>query len=159
MRNQLYQLLAVVMLLLTGTSCQEDFDKRYHLTDNFIEFEDAVTTTVAVGKDYPLLRKTVTAALEPVALQVNMTGTQFSSDQELRWQIVQEESTAVQGRDYDLIDNQTVTLAANSSRTQVRIQPLATGESGTILVLELVGNDHIKPMENYKRVGIQWTFQ
>ncbi len=150
--------MAFVLILVTGSSCQEDFNERYLMVDNYIEFEDAVSTTVAVGKNYPILTRNVTAAMEPISLQINMTGKQFANNQTLAWAVVSEESTAVEGRDYELVGGSSVVLDAQQSQTHLQIQPLASGVDGSVLVLELIGNELIKPMANYKRVGLRINY-
>lgn len=146
------------LLLLTFTSCQEDYNERYLLVDNYIEFEEAVSATVAVGKNFPIINKTVAASYDAFRLQINMTGEQLTSDQNLAWRVVEEESTAVAGRDYEIENGGVLVLPASSSQAFLGVKPLNGGQNGSVLVLELVGNDFVEPMENYKRLGLRFVF-
>lgn len=161
MKNNITKTLLFLFIMVGTSACQKDFDSRFHLEDQFVEFEDAVTTTVAVGKDYPILTRTLSVVNPSISLQINMSGIQFGSDQQLSWRIVAEESTAVEGRDFRSAsgDGNTVQLKANTSKTNLVLEALPnTGQGSTLIVLEMVGNDLIKPMEKYKRVGIRCIY-
>jgi hypothetical protein len=160
MKKYLIKCFMLLIVVAGMTACQKDFDERFHLEDQFIEFEDAVTTTVAVGKNYPVLTRTLSATNGSVSLQINMSGLQSGADQPLAWKVVTEESTAVEGRDFRAsLNGNSVELKANSSKTNLVLEALpATGQGSTLVVLELVGNDMIKPMEKYKRVGIRCIY-
>ncbi|NGF58165.1 hypothetical protein G5B00_16745 [Parapedobacter sp. SGR-10] len=149
---------ALVFVLLLG-SCQEDFDLRYQLEDNYIEFEDAVTTTFIVGKDYPIISRVIKPGEDEITLQVNMSGLQSNEDQHLTWKIVAEESTAAENVDFAVIGGtKSFVLPALQSKGYIRLAPTSSGAGNTLLVLELVGTDKIKVSNNYKRVGVRCEY-
>lgn len=147
-----------MLVLSTFFACQKDFNERYLLTDNNIEFEDAATTTVAVGKNYPIVTRTISPTNTEVSFQVNLSGSQFSEDQTLAFRIVDSETTSVEGRDFTIAGGKTFVLAKGSSKGSIKIQALGTGVGSTLLVLELVGNDKIKMSKNYSRVALRCIY-
>ena len=157
MKRNIFYLFALIMAL--GLSaCQKDFNERYLITDNSLEFEDAVTTTFAVGKDYPIVTRTVNPGNAEVSFQVNLMGLQPTENQNLQFRIVDGETTAVEGRDFAIANGKVFTINAGSSKGNIKIQSLPTGVGTTLLVLELVGNDKVKVSKNYRRVGVRCVY-
>ncbi|NGM63372.1 hypothetical protein G5B30_15790 [Sphingobacterium sp. SGG-5] len=151
-------LVASVFVLLMG-ACQEDFDLRYQLEDSYIEFEDAVTSTFAVGKDYPIISRVVEPSGDEVVLQVNMSGLQSSEDQRLTWKIIAEESTAAENVDFTIAGgDKSFVLPAHQNKGYIRLAPTSSGVGHSLLVLELVGTDKVKVSNNYKRVGVKCEY-
>lgn len=99
----------------------------------------------------------------PVRLRVNLVGAHRSSDEVLTFKVLTDVTPtapnmlATAGTHYN-ITGTTFTIPANSSFGEVVINIVNPGVSSTNpreVHVELVGNDNIKPSENYKRVGIR----
>lgn len=146
--------LCAILIAVLMTSCMEDYNDRYFLKEHFVEFEEATMRGKALGKDYVVANGKVTADGEGVVLQVNLVGAQLDVDQAVKFQVVTDETTAVAGRDYTLSDETSLAIPANSSFGYITVSPTATGEGETLLVLELLGNELIKPSENYKKLAV-----
>lgn len=156
----------LILNLLFSVSCIE---QEYPLfEDSLVEWDATVMNNPVLGKDFPLLVRVPrpTFALAPsdplitrrtgtLKLRVNFVSPQKEKDEIISFRIVTDETTAVEGVHYS-ISNQ-VTIGANSSFADVLLEILNPGPgTGSVdLVLELLGNDIVKPSELYKRVGIR----
>ncbi len=156
-RDHIFFLIGILMLN-TLFACQKDLNERYLLTDNSIEFEDAASTTVAVGKDYPIVTRTISPTNTEVSFQVNLSGTQFNEDQTFQVKLVNAETTSVENRDFSVNGDKTFTIPKGKSKGTVKVQASGTGIGSTVLVLELVGNDKIKVSKNYSKVGVRCVY-
>lgn len=150
-RNILW--VALVLIGMT-TSCFENYEERYLFTDLRVEFQDAVVRNNASGRDYPVL------PLQPVGERgytVNLFGGQLTSPANLQFRVDAEASNAVEGVHYSLPNDNYFEIEANSSFGEVVVEKLAfpTVQGQIILVLELVGDEHIEASENHKRIGVR----
>jgi hypothetical protein len=140
------------------------------------------STINGVAKDYTLLtrrpqygRTTLTSATASFAadtlitrnwaatngvfrLRVNLVGPQRPEATQISYIVVPSpETTAIAGTHYGTLSGK-VTIPANSSFGYVEIPILNPGVSSTTpadLVLELQGNDSVKPSPKYDRIGIR----
>src|SRR5690606_35782478 len=78
------------------------------------------------------------------------------TDQTISYRVVPEETTAIEGLHYNIPNNGTFVIPANSTTGYLSLDVLDfPAETGTnTVVLELIGNDQIKVSENYKRIGV-----
>jgi len=127
----------------------------YHVATRTPPFGIPTTTANSVA-----INRSLTT---PVRLRVNLVGAQRSNDEVLSFRVltdvtpVSPNMLAVSGTHYTITGN-TFTIPANSSFGEIVINIVNPGVSSTNpreVHLELIGNDNIKPSENYKRVGIR----
>lgn len=153
-----YKLIIVLISVLFASSCMEDYNERYLLKDYFVEFEEATQKSKAVGKDYVIAAETIKRFGEPVLLQVNLVAPQFEVDQLIKYRVVEEETTAVQGLDYQIDQFGELLFKANSSFSTILVWPTTKGKGETILVLQLEGNEMIKSSKNYEKIAIRCVY-
>lgn len=151
-------LIALISVVLFSSSCMEDYNERYLMNDYFVEFEEATIKSKAVEKDYVISAETIKSEGKDILVQVNLVGPQFQEDQIINYQIVEDETTAVEGRDYNIESIGKLLLKASSSIATMKISPTSTGIGETLLVLKLEGNNMIKPSENYKKIAIRCVY-
>lgn len=145
----------LTILLLTLTGCFKDYKEDFLFRDFQVEIDIASKESNAPGKGWPVM-PTYDKGSGLKTFQVNLIGGLKPEVQVIKVRAVPEESTAVEGLHYSLPDNATFEIPANSSTGTLSVNILdfpATAGSAS-LVLELVGNDQIKPAANYKRIGI-----
>lgn len=154
----------VASMLFTSflfSSCMKDVDDDFYFRDAVVEFENATTLTKAPGKNYPLLP--ILARNSGVTeYRINLLGEQLPQNQNLVFRVIPEESTAVEGEHYSLPNGNTILLPANESfgYLEVEVLDFPEGGSGTVLVVfELVGNETVRPSENYKQIGVRINLQ
>lgn len=146
-------LLLFVSLAITG--CFKKYEDDFLWKGKLVEFDLATWQSKAPGKSYP-----VTGPLEKgsgvTTLKVNLVGAQQATAQTVRYRVVPEESTAQEGLHFRLEDNGELLIPANSNVGEATINVLdfPPGSGSVLLVLELVGNEELKPSQNYKQVGI-----
>ncbi len=149
--KKIINLLVVVAVVLGLSSCFRDneilFDKVA-----LVEFQETVVRNPAVGEKYPLIA--VTRRAGTVNSRINLVGAHRPADEAIAYRVVADKTTAVEGVHYTL-GGQSAVIPANNSFGNAVINVLpGVKEARTVdLVLELVGNETIKPSENYKRVG------
>src|SRR5690606_4423538 len=112
-------LLAGMVFLLSG--CFKDFKEDYLFTDFMVEFDAATWESRAPGKTYPVLGP-VEKGSGIYQYQINLLGEQRSVDQEIRYRVDPNESTAVEGEHFRLVDEGRVVMAANESTAFVTIE-------------------------------------
>jgi hypothetical protein len=167
----------VLFTAILFSSCIKEEVKHFTGT-TVIEFDAAVLNTATTPYTYyvatrvPVYGLTVSTAnsptlitrslTTPVKLRVNLVGPQSSTDQVITYQVlttpvpVAPNMLAVSGTHYTT--SGTFTIPANSSFGEVTINIVNPGVSSTNpreVHIELIGNDQIKPSENYKRVAIR----
>lgn len=147
-----------VILAMLFSSCQENYNERYLITANSVEFDDAVIKSVEVGKDYPIVTRTISPTTTEVSFQVNLIGTQFNEDQSFQVKLVDAETTSVENRDFTINGGKTFTIPKGKSKGMVKVQATGTGVGSTVLVLELVGNNKIEVSKNYSKVGVRCVY-
>lgn len=150
-------LLYLFILALACTGCFKDYNERFLLEDQYIEFEDAVPNSKLSGKNYPLL-PALNQSSGIVRYRVNMTGRQSDQDIQLSFSVVQKETTSKEGIDYELPNGNSFVIPKNSSFGYVELEVLPTGVGSTRLVLELVNNGNVQVMKNYNTIGIPIQF-
>lgn len=152
-----YKLLIILITLLFVSSCMEDYNERYLLKDYFVEFEEATSSSRAVGKDY-VISKGQIKPNNKILIQVNLVGPQFSSDQLVKYQVVADQTTAIQGKDYQIESLGDLVFKANTSIATIEVSPTTNGTGETILVLQLMGNNIIKSSKNYEKIAIRCVY-
>lgn len=150
MKRLLIQLSFVVALLVGASSCIENIDETRIFEDSpMVEFNQTTRNV-----NYNRLTNRNAGVVTEV---VNLVAPQFSADQTVSFTVDAAQTTAEAGVHYNLVNNGTFVIPANSSFGNASVEILGGAiPTGTtrVLVLELVGNDAIKPSENYKRVRI-----
>ncbi|MCS7018144.1 MAG: hypothetical protein RMJ87_03335 [Cytophagales bacterium] len=131
-------------------------DKRVFFSDSFVEFNETVTRTPALGANYPIIA--LRSGQGTVSTQVNLVGAQRPEAQAIRVSVEGQATTAREGVHYRLINGGVVTIPANNSfgNFQFEVLPasIAAGQNIT-LVFVLEGNQQIKPSNNYARIGFR----
>jgi len=170
--------LSILMLFSIGalfTSCIKQYDKAIAADTNQIEFDATVWNTPLSGQIYPVLVRvptygaavssanpSITRASGAIKFRVNFIGAQQSTAQTITYKLVSAPvlpagvSAAVLGTHFST--SGTCVIPANSSFGEITITVINPGVSSTTpvgLVLELVGNDLIKPSANYRFLGVQ----
>lgn len=147
----------IIIILLIGvftlTSCFKDYNEDFLITQKTVEFEDAAVLSHAAGKNYPVVSN-IFAAHGIVSYRINMFGEQSSVPQEILYRIVDEETTAVEGRDFRFVTGNSATVPARSSFGYLQVEVLPTIEGSRLLVVELIGNDEVVVSPAYKTIGI-----
>lgn len=146
-----------MLLVVIQSGCFKDYNERHLFTKQMIEFEDAVTLNNAPGKNYPVL--------SPIYYQdsikrfrVNFFGEPPSGEQTLNFKVVEDETTAVEGKDFEFPNGTSFRVKADSSYGYIDVQVLSDGSGTTLLVLELLGSSEVAPAKNYKTIGIPISF-
>lgn len=141
----------------------------------YVEFDATVLNTPLTGRTYPVLTRvpaygaavvgtnpSITRASGAIRFRVNLVGAQQSTDQVIAFRAVATPTlpagvaAAASGTHYTITG--TITIPANSSFGEATVTVVNPGVSSATpvgLVLELVGNETVKPSENYKFLGIQ----
>ncbi|WP_439881263.1 hypothetical protein ACSX1A_19245 [Pontibacter sp. MBLB2868] len=172
----------LTFIALATTSCIENED--IVLKQDFVELDAATYNSNALDKDYPVIsrkptpgRQVYTATTNgwpadpsinrtsgTVQLRVNLVGHQSDVAQELTYVVVPNETyasgtinadAAVQGTHFNVSGK--VTIPANSSFGYIDVEILNPGTAlatEKLIVLELAGNDKLKPNPLDKRVAI-----
>ncbi len=153
--RKIFYLAYSVLFLLTG--CFKDFEERYLFEENRLEFNDAVLNGNASGRTYPVLGPRP-AADGNLIFQINMTGKQTNHDRKFKFRVVADETTAVEGRDYQLLHGDEYTIPANSSFGQIEIEVLPDGSGSPTIVLELLPTDDVKVMDRYHKIGCRFVY-
>jgi len=147
------RLLILIFAVFALTSCFKDYNEDFLLTEKYVEFEDAVVTSNASGKNYAILPN-IFSLNGVVSYRVNMFGEQSANDQSIAFQVVLDESTAVEGRDFRFVNGANLIVPKFSSFGYLMIEVLPSIEGNKVLVVDLIGNSEVKPSPNYKRIGI-----
>lgn len=154
--------ISVFALLITLSaalsSCFKNYDQEYfQYKTQTVEFDDAVTNSRASSKHYPMLPG-LTALNGVKKYRVNFFGKQSSKDELIDFKIDLSESTALEGRDFRIINaDKKVLVPANSSFGYVEVEVLPTLQGQKQLVLELLGNSTVVVAKTYRSIGIQLT--
>ncbi len=143
-------ILFLTTVVFLTTSCFDD--ARVTFSGSLIEFQSAITSSLAVGKTYPILNITKGTS---IVTQVNLLARQSAQDVTVRYSVDRTESTAVEGTHYVLTDGGSLVFKSNTSTTTTNIETRNLATMDVVLVLILEGNETIKPSENYKRIGFR----
>lgn len=159
MKKILITLFVSISMMLT--SCFKELDKV--LDDvTYVEFQEAIVRTVAVGKTYPLIA-TANGIGVVTTPKVNLVGKQRAADTQVKYIIDPAETTAKEGIHYKINDGGTVTIKANDSfgtaNFEILKAPVAVEDKGKTftVVLMLSDGSDFKASENYKRIGYRIT--
>lgn len=157
------------------SSCIKQLDKTIQ-GNPVVEFDATVLNSATTPYTYHVTTKVPTygyptptaaaaitrTATTSVKLRVNLVGAQKNTDQTITYKVltdvvpVNPNLLGVSGTHYNT--GTSFVIPANSSFGEITINVLNSGVSSTNpreVHLELVGNESIKPSENYKRVGIR----
>lgn len=142
-----------ILLSVALSSCFKDYNDRALLKDNWVEFDLATSISKATGKNYSIVPgiDKITAVGR---YRVNMTGYQSPQDIRLKFKVVDEESTAIEGYHYTFPNGNDIIIPANSSFGYLEVNVLPDPSGSAVLVVELLGDENIKPMDNYKSIAI-----
>ncbi|ERJ58638.1 hypothetical protein M472_07655 [Sphingobacterium paucimobilis HER1398] len=135
------------------TSCFKDYNEDFLITKKAVEFEDAATNSNAPGKNFPVLANLLEMN-GVTSYRVNFFGGLSSVPQQIAYRIVEEQSTAVEGRDFRFITGNSLTVPANTSFGFLQIEVLPTINGSKLLVVELIGNNEVEVSANYRTIGI-----
>lgn len=149
---------SIVFIIFIGVllnGCFKDFEEENLFKEFMVELDDATWLSPASGKDYPILGPYEKGS-GVQTFQVNLLGEKRNEATEVQYKIVAEETTAEENKHFELKDNGTFTIDADSTTGYLSIDILDfVPEAGTdTLVLELVASDDVQISENYKRIGI-----
>jgi hypothetical protein len=152
--KKLLSLLSLVGVLLTQAGCFQKQDFTFD-EKTLVEFQEAITRTPATGQTYPLIA--IANGAGATTTRVNLVGRQRAAAETVRVTVVVDRTTAVAGVHYNLGNDGTISIPANSSTGDCIVTilraPAAAGQAVN-LVLQLEGNgSDILPSENYKRIG------
>lgn len=140
---------------LSLTACFEQIDKTFN-EGTFVEFQQSITTTPAVGRTYPIISSANSLTNSPVvSTRLNLVGPQRPSDLTVR--VLVDKPTTAQASSYTLINGGNVVIPANTSFGSLSIAiGRATSTTATlanlVLVIDSTSSD-FKPSQNYKRIG------
>jgi|LNFM01.1.fsa_nt_gb hypothetical protein len=159
--------LIVPVLLLVMGSCIENEPVVYK--GSVAEFDATVWNAPAAGTTYPILTRVagfgravsttadplITRASGVINFRINLVSAQFPVEQTLSVSVVADKSTAIAGTHYTIPT--TVVIPANSSFGLLPVTVLNPGATtGSVdLVVQIDGNETVKPNENFKRLGIR----
>lgn len=153
--KKILSILLVSIMTFSLTSCFDEIDKTFDEV-TYVEFQEAITRTVAVGKTYPLIAVANGVGVVTTT-RINLVGKQRPADTQIKYSVDKTESTAIEGTHYKLNDNGTITIKANESFGTAAVEILAApAEAGKTVDLVLVlesGVSDILVSENYKRLG------
>lgn len=163
------------LVALATTSCIENEEITFK--GELVEFDVTTWNANTTGKTYPIVNRKpgenrVLLTSDPllyrtsgtIKLRVNLVGAQMDTDQEINYVVVPNETyasgtlnaqPAVEGTHFNTARK--FVIPAKSSFGYIDIEILNPGTSldtEKLIVLELQGNDRIKPSENEKTVGI-----
>lgn len=153
----MYKFVLLIAATFVFASCMKDYNQRYLYDGHYVEFEEATTKSNAAGKDYVVAAETVRPG-KNVEVQVNLVSAPFDKAQIVKYRVVPEQTTAVNGTDYQIEGNGTLEFAAGTNIGKIIIKPTPAGTGQTLLVLELEGNELIKPSKNYKKIAVQCVY-
>ncbi|GAB3199127.1 hypothetical protein ABID22_001804 [Pontibacter aydingkolensis] len=166
----------IALIAFSATSCIENEDIVFK--GELVELDAATWNANTAGKDYPALtrvpgeNRVIVTSTDPlisrtsgkIKLRVNLVGAQVDTDQEIRYEIVPNETwvsgtnnaqPAIEGTHFKT--GRTMVIPANSSFGYIEVEILNPGtalDTQKLILIELQGNDRIKPSKNEKRVGL-----
>ena len=171
-RNFLF-LVVLSMSVLLGSSCIKN--DLVTVNDLVVEFDATVYNTPITGQIYPVLTRvpvygasvvaanpSITRASGSIKFRVNLVGAQQSTDQAIKFKAVATPvlpagvAAAAASTHYTITG--TVVIPANTSFGEAVVTIVNPGVSSATpvgLVLELEGNETVKPSANYKFLGMQ----
>ena len=169
-----------IISVMLFSSCERlEEDTFIYKGDALVEFDGTAYNNITAGRTYPILIRIpgygrpaiatdppLTRTSGSVKFRVNLISAQLPQDQVLSYKVVAVEknaagadvivTTAVSGTHYTT--SGTFTLPANSSFGEITIQVINPGVSSATpvdLVLEITGNDAVKPSVNYAKLGLR----
>ncbi len=167
MKRRIFNFILLTATVVSLGSCTKNDPILF--TGSNVEFDATVLNTPATGSTYPLLVRvpafgfavaaanpSITRASGAIGFRINLVSAQFDTDQVLNISVVTDKTTAVAGTHY--IIPTTVTIPAKSSYGTLTVTVVNPGVSSLTpvdLVVQIDGNDQVKPSENYKRLGIR----
>lgn len=159
MKNKFIYFLTAGILTLSLSSCFENPTWTYDLAP-VVEFKNqraGFATQPTNNVSNGVAQRTIRQLLKRDSILVQLVGAQRSEPTSVGYIIDATKSTAVENINYRILETKgTVTIPANSSSAYLKFEILE-GIPTTVaatqnypLVLTLVGNDQLKPSENYK---------
>jgi hypothetical protein len=159
MKNKFIHFLTAGVLALSLSSCFENPSWTYDMAP-VVEFKNpraGFATQPTNNVSNGVAQRTVRQLLRRDSILVQLVGAQRSEPTAVGYIIDAAKSTAVENINYRILDTKgTVTIPANSSSAYLKFE-LLEGIPTTVaatqnypLVFTLVGNDQLKPSENYK---------
>lgn len=150
--KKIFHLFVFLGIALATSSCFKD--NRVTWQGAVLEFDQAVTTTPALGVNYPIITTTRGAVIRA---RINLVGAHRPND-EVITVAVDPVSTGREGVHFNMRNGGRVTIPANSSfgflEVDVLNPPPAPG-TNVVFVFNIQGNENLKPSENYRRLGFR----
>ncbi len=165
----------IAFLAFAATSCIENEDIVFK--GELVEMDAATWNANTAGKDYPILTRvpgdnrvvlttdpSITRTSGKIKFRVNLVGAQIDTEQQIKYEIVPNETwvsgtndakPAIEGTHFKTA--RTLVIPANSSFGYIEVEILNPGvalDTQKLIVIELQGNDRIKPSTNEKRIGL-----
>jgi hypothetical protein len=167
MKRRIMKLALLTAIVVSLGSCIKNDPILFK--ESVAEFDATVLNTPATGATYPLLVRVpvfgfavaaanpaITRASGAIGFRINLASAQFDTDQVLNISVVTDKTTAIAGTHYTIPAK--VTIPAKSSYGTLTVTVVNPGVSSLTpvdLVVQIDGNDQVKPSENYKRLGIR----
>ncbi|NGM60427.1 DUF4843 domain-containing protein [Sphingobacterium sp. SGG-5] len=153
MRRIYIIMIAAITLGVLG-GCFKDYNERYFVRDNRVEFQDAVVNSNTGTLGFPILPAVLGDAVGKVRFRINMTGEQKDYDRTVNFRVIPESTTARAGIEYNLPQDSFV-IPANSSFGWVEVEILPEGSGNRVIALELLETGDITVMKRYNRIGFR----
>jgi hypothetical protein len=172
----------ITFITMVFTSCIKE-DVKTFTGDSVVEFDAAVFNPTTSGFTYPILTRhagfgrpvvsttsihyptvdpVINRSIGTVKLRVNLVGPHRATDEVLQYRVMTDvtptspNALAVSGTHFTTSGS--VTIPAGSSFGEITITVINPGAASSTpreVHLELLGNENIKPSENYKKVAIR----
>ena len=177
MKQKLFFLLAISTALMLA-SCIKN-DPVTIGSEKYVEFDATVLNSPIVGQTYPVLTRvpkygsavvtadpSITRASGTVKFRVNLIAAQQSGDQTINYRVVPSPTLpagvipAVAGTHFTT--GTSLVIPAKSSYGELTINIIDPGVSSATpvgFVIEILGNNDVKPSQNYRFLGIQISQQ
>jgi hypothetical protein len=156
--KKLKYFLPALLLLVSLAACNNDLNKTF--TGTLLEFDDAILTTNAVGRNFPIisLANSATAGVTRTT-RLNLVGPQKASDITVRVIVDPAYSTAAT-TSYTVANGGNVVIPANTSFGSLtvvtsRFSSTTAPIGNLVFILDSTSTD-FKPSFNYRRIGFSF---
>ena len=166
MKKNIINTLLFVAAMFSLTSCIKQ--ENYVIKELQVEFDAASWNARAAGVTYPILTRVppygmpiattdplISRASGIIRFRVNLIGAQQRTQQTLNYSVITSASTAVSGTHFTIPG--TIIIPPNSSFGEAVVNIINPGVSSATpvtLVLEVTGNNLVKPATELNKLGI-----
>jgi hypothetical protein len=157
--KKLKYIVPALLLTLSIAACNNNLDKVFD-TATLVEFNDAILSTNATGRTYPIvsLTNSLTAGVTRTA-QVNLVGPQKATDITVRV-LVDAANTTAAASSYSVANGGNVVIPANTSFGSLtlvtsRFTSSTAPVGNVVFILDSTSTD-FKPSFNYRRIGFSF---